>query len=80
MKKYAIYLHTNGQLIRKPEFVYQSDPEYFSSPFIKKVWYINPQTWSIQEYIQMLQEAKDLGASKESLKEYLDDWSLNKDY
>jgi len=36
----AYYLHTNHELIYKPAVVFSSDPSYFSSPFVLKVWYI----------------------------------------
>ena len=32
------YLHTNGDLIYKPAIVVDSDPQYFDSPFVKKLW------------------------------------------
>lgn len=44
MKNYAIYLHSNGSLIEKPEIVYKSDSNYFTSPFVMKVWYIQDDT------------------------------------
>lgn len=75
--EYAIYLHTNGTLIHKSKVVYQYDGDYFNSPFVKKVWYVQPQNWTIDDYIKMLREAKELGASSASLKEYLDNWSLS---
>jgi len=35
------YLHTNGDLISKSPTTIASDPEYFNSPFVKKVWKLN---------------------------------------
>lgn len=75
--EYAIYLHTNGTLIHKPKIVYENDNSYFDSPFVKEVWYVKPQEWKIGDYIKMLEEAKELGASQESLKEYMDTWAID---
>jgi len=35
------YLHTNGDLISKNPIVLNTDPKYFESPFVKKVWKLN---------------------------------------
>lgn len=35
------YLHINGLLIRKPQIVVDSDPTYFDSPYVQKVWKID---------------------------------------
>ena len=35
----AIYLHSNGSLIEKRAIVYNSDPSYFTSSFVMKVWH-----------------------------------------
>jgi len=40
----AIYLHQNGSLIEKSERVYSSDPDYFISPMVMKVWYVTDNT------------------------------------
>ena len=40
-KIWYYYLHTNGDLIGKPSIVVDSDPSYFDSPFVKKVWKID---------------------------------------
>jgi len=77
--EYAIYLHANGTLICKVNSVYKNEPEYFESDFVKKVWFVKPREWTIKEYTEMLQEAKDLGASSDSIKEYLDTWSINEE-
>lgn len=34
------YLHENGQVIWKSARVTDNDPDYFVSPFVKKVWEI----------------------------------------
>lgn len=77
--EYAIYLHQNNKLITKPKICYQSDPEYFDSPFVKRVWFIKPNVFKISDYIEMLQEAKRLGATSETIKEYLDTWAINEE-
>lgn len=55
MKGYY-YLHTNGDLIWKPAIVVDSDPGYFDSPFVKKVWRID--TEDRQTSVEILSEAK----------------------
>jgi len=77
--EYAIYLHTNGNLIHKPNIVYANDPEYFDSPFVQRVWYVNPREWNIKDYTAMLEDAKAMGASMSSLQEYMTNWSLSID-
>lgn len=37
------YLHENDTVIWKPAVVAQIDPEYFNSPFVKKVWTIREE-------------------------------------
>ena len=42
MKKIYYYEHTNGEIIRKPAFVVETNTtpeEYFDSPFVKRWWY-----------------------------------------
>lgn len=34
------YLHENGEVIWKPPEVTVNDPDYFVSPYVKKVWTI----------------------------------------
>lgn len=36
--KHYYYLHENGKVIHKPAIVVEMDPDYFDSPFVKKVW------------------------------------------
>lgn len=38
--KHYYYLHENGEVIWKPAQVTDNDPDYFVSPFVKKVWTI----------------------------------------
>ena len=64
--KFAYYLHTNGHIILKSAIVYESDPEYFISPFVRKVWYIYEN--SSEEYIvEMLQEMLQMNADKQDV-------------
>ncbi len=69
----AYYLHTNGDLIWKPAACFQNDPEYFDSPFVKKVWYI-PKEDPVENFeklfmfmVDWLREAYELGARKERI-------------
>ena len=51
------YLHENGQVIWKPSVVVQMDPEYFNSPFVKRVWEIRTQG----DMFRFLSDLKELG-------------------
>jgi len=64
----AIYLHSNGSLIIKPEIVYQNDPSYFSSPYVMKVWYITDK-FTKEDWIMMLVDALGQGALPSEVKE-----------
>ena len=57
----AIYLHQNGSLIVKPEIVYASDPSYFSSPYVMKVWYITDD-FTKEDWKMLLMDAITKGA------------------
>lgn len=41
--RWFYYLHTNGNLIGRNPIVVDSDPEYFNSDFVRKVWEINTE-------------------------------------
>ncbi len=41
MREFYFYLHANGQLIVKNVRAVEADPEYFNSPFVRKVWKID---------------------------------------
>jgi len=73
MKGYY-YLHTNGDLIFKPAIVFDSDPEYFNSPFVKRYWAFDSEdrfdAW------QIAIEALSLGASKKRVFELKEKWKL----
>ena len=72
MDKHYYYLHTNGDLIHKPASVVDSDPEYFDSPFVKKVWTIDTEDRGTLWIV--LTEALALGANKERVKELQNKW------
>ena len=77
MKKWYYYLHTNGDLIGKPPIVVDSDPEYFNSPFVDKVWCIDlDDRLSVWDFII---EACNLGANKDRIKELSEKWKLTSD-
>jgi len=58
------YLHTNGELIYKPAMVVETDPEYFNSPFVRKVFHITCR----KDALRMLLECKKSGANAECIK------------
>ena len=64
----AIYLHSNGSLIPKPEIVYKNNPSYFSSPYVMKVWYITDD-FKKDDWIMMLTDAIGKGALPLDIKE-----------
>lgn len=68
------YLHTNGSLLHKNAFVVESDPQYFDSPFVKKVWKIDI-TNRMDVWILVI-EAGALGANKERIQELANLWKL----
>ena len=63
----AYYLHTNGEIIWKNACVFQSDPEYFDSPFVRKIWYIPNDDSAKHNVITMLREAHKMGANRKSV-------------
>lgn len=75
--KHYYYLHTNGDLIHKPAAVVDSDPAYFSGPFVRRVWAADTEdrksAWLI------LVEASALGASPQRIRELADKWHCNRD-
>ncbi len=68
------YLHADGNLIYKPEIVVANDDGYFDSPFVKKVWHVDPRdrivAWKI------ILEALAMGCDKERAKELSKQWDL----
>ncbi len=79
MKGY-FYLHTNGDLIWKPAIVVDSEPGYFDSPFVKRVWKIDTENRAT--YIAMLSLAKqDPTTRPNRIKELETKWNVTeKDY
>ncbi len=74
MKRFYYYLHTNGELIGKPPICVESEPSYFDSPFVKRVWEIDLEdrfdVW------KLIIEALGLEANIERVKELVDKWKL----
>jgi hypothetical protein len=68
------YLHTNGSLIHKNAVVVESDPQYFDSPFVKKVWKID--ITDRKDAWLLVIEAGALGANKERIQELAKLWGL----
>lgn len=71
------YLHTNGDLIFKPAIVVESDPDYFDSDFVRKVWTVDTtdrgRSWII------CIEALALGARENRIAELVAKWKLTDD-
>jgi hypothetical protein len=76
MSRHYYYLHTNGDLIGKPPIVVDSDPSYFDSPFVKKVWEIDTEErmtcWTL------ILEALASGARVGRVRELTKKWNCDK--
>ena len=69
------YLHSETKaLIYKPVSVVDSDPQYFDSPFVQKVWRFDTED-SFDAW-QLCVEASVLGARKERVAELVKKWGL----
>lgn len=72
--KHYYYLHTNGDLIHKVAAVVDSDPQYFDSPFVRRVWTVDTEkrgdAWNL------VIQALALGANKPRIKELQEVWGL----
>jgi hypothetical protein len=68
------YLHTNGDLIFKPASVVEHDSEYFSSPFVKKVWMI--ETKERKDAWKLILESLANGARLDRVKELATKWNM----
>jgi PDZ domain-containing secreted protein len=55
-KKGYYYLHTNNELIFKPEIVVGDATTYFDGPFVEKYWHIKTK----EEHEKMLNEVQIL--------------------
>lgn len=73
----AYYLHTNHSLIEKQAIVFQSDPSYFSSPFVLKVWYIY-ENQTKEEIKSFLYDAMIKGALPLDVKKIAEEYNLSK--
>ncbi len=71
------YLHTNGDLIYKPATVMDSDPSYFDSPFVKKVWPLNLEN-RLEAY-DLLIEAEAMGAKIKRIQELKLKWKITEE-
>ena len=75
--KWYYYLHQNGQLIGKNPIVVDSDPEYFNSPFVQKVWVIDTENRA--DAWNLLIEAISLKANMNQIKKLALQWGITKD-
>lgn len=71
------YLHTNGDLIYKPASVMDSDPSYFDSSFVKKVWALDLSDRG--DAYSMLLEAEAMGARVERIHELKAKWKITEE-
>lgn len=70
------YLHTNGDLIWKPEIVVDTDPQYFDSPFVKHVWRV-PADSDRDVPWTLLLESLAMGANLDRVKELANKWGCD---
>jgi len=71
------YLHTNNDLIGKNPIVVDSDPEYFNSNFVARVWHIDTENRA--DAWTLVIEAFALGARIDKIKELTQKWNLTKE-
>jgi hypothetical protein len=74
--KWYYYLHINGDLIGKPPIV-ADDPDYFSSPFVRKVWFVDTEDRA--DGYKLVLEALTLGVRIERVAELAEKWKLTKE-
>ncbi len=74
--KWYYYLHTNGDLIGKNPVVVDSDPSYFDSDFVQKVWCI--ETEERGDCWKLVLEALAKGARIDRVKELVEKWKMDK--
>ena len=53
------YLHTNGKIISKSDFVVGNPHEYFESDFVVAWWHFNDKTGLIDNQFPMYKDWKD---------------------
>lgn len=68
------YLHTNGELISKPDSVTQYDLSYFDSPFVQKVWKLDESDRATAW--KFILEALSMGCNMDRAKELSSKWGL----
>jgi len=51
------YLHENGEVIWKPAGVTVNAPDYFDSPFVKKLWTIR----TFEDQMRFMLDLKEMG-------------------
>lgn len=77
MKFWYYYLHSNGDIIGKNPVVVDSDPSYFDSDFVEKVWRIDTEfrgdSWN------MILDCVECGANKSRISELMKKWGINED-
>ena len=71
------YLHTNGDLIYKPATVMDSDPNYFDSSFVKKVWPITLDERA--DAYTLLLDAEAMGARIDRIHELKTKWNITEE-
>ena len=71
------YLHTNGDLIYKPGIVMDSDPDYFDSPFVRKVWSIDLSDRGT--CYQLLIDAQAMGVKQDRIDELKSKWKITEE-
>jgi len=69
------YLHENGDIIGKSPIVVEGDGDYFTSPFVKKVWKVNLDERT-DAWVLVI-EALAMGARETRVKELATRWELN---
>ena len=74
MDRFFFYLHTNGDLIGKNSVVVDTDPKYFDSPFVKKVWEVDLD--KREDGWKLILEALAFGANISPVKELAKRWEL----
>jgi hypothetical protein len=72
--RWLYYLHENGDVIGKNPIVL-SDPEYFDSPFVRRVWDID--TTNRADFWNLVLDLEQLGARKERIRELIKKWNLD---
>ncbi|MBT9167417.1 MAG: hypothetical protein DDT22_00331 [candidate division WS2 bacterium] len=72
--KHFYYLHESGDIIGKTPSVVDSDPQYFDSSFVRKVWLIDTENRS--DAWKVVLEALALEADLVRVSELVEKWKL----